>query len=302
MACYRPLTVFRPLEGGAVSFRELKNSRETKIKCGNCVGCRIERQEMWSIRCLAESKMHAENCFLTLTYDDDHLPLYGALVPRDLQLFVKRMRNECGKFRYFAVGEYGEKDKRPHYHMLVFGYNFPDRVRCNSVYSKRPVYRSDLLERVWKYGFSTIGDVTYASAKYVAGYVLKKVSYQGADHLYERLDYRTGEIQVVPREFARMSLKPGIGHSWLVKYWRDLYATGHDAFIVDGRKHKIPRYFDEQMDKLVPLLMDEVEYRRYLGAEKYSADNTADRLAVREQVKLASIAFEKGKKGESNAL
>lgn len=294
MTCYRPVTVWKP-EDGPIFFSEKKDCREIEIKCGQCIGCRLEKRESWAIRCLAESKVHAENCFVTLTYSEDNYPQYGSLNYRHFQLFMKKLRNRVGPVRFFMSGEYGEELQRPHYHALFFGFNFADRVKCNSVYSSSDLYRSESLERLWPHGFSTIGEVTYASARYVAAYTVKKVTGSRAVDHYSRVVPDTGEIVQLEPEFARMSLKPGIGEKWLRQYWRDLYLTGHNAVIVDGKKKKIPRYFDAKMDEIAPLLMDEVEYDRFLRVN--ADDNTRARLAVREKVEYARQRFEKDKRG-----
>lgn len=295
MTCYRPVTAFKPLDGGSVSFVDKRNHREITIKCGQCIGCRLERQEMWAVRCYAESKCHAQNMFITLTYDSEHLPMYGSLQYSDFQKFMYRLRKRCGPVRFFVCGEYGENFDRPHYHALLFGHRFNDLVVANGLASKEPVYRSPTLEALWPLGFSSVGDVTFASARYCANYCVKKVSGPLADSHYQRVDVRTGELVSIVPEFARMSLKPGIGFNWLVKYWTDLYTRGYDAVIINGRKTRIPRYFDKKMDDIVPLLMDDVEFSRALRGELRAEDRTPARLAVREQVEYARVSFNRDK-------
>lgn len=292
MPCYRPVPAYVPLSGGAIVFKEVKNSREIKFACGQCIGCRIEKQEMWAIRCYAESKMHDQNCFVTLTYNEENFPQYGSLNYDHFQLFMKRLRRRVGAVRFFMCGEYGEELERPHYHALFFGLDFADKVKANAIRSNHDIYRSPMLEDLWPHGFSSIGEVNYATARYCATYTTKKITGERAVSHYSRVDPSTGEIvQLVP-EFAHMSLRPGIGFSWLEKYWRDLY-TVHDKFILDGKKKKIPRYFDKKMDELVPLLMDDIEFRRFQKAEVHASEQTRDRLAVREKVETARVNFNK---------
>lgn len=319
MACYKPVTAYKPIDGGALEFTPTKESREIKIKCGQCIGCRIERQEMWALRCYVESKMHASNCFITLTYNEDNYPQYGSLNYSHFQLFMKRLRKRFARYalvrqdddtfirkdisniRFFACGEYGEQDERPHYHALLFNHDFPDRVKCNSIRSAHDIYRSETLEKLWPYGFSSIGEVNYTTARYCATYAIKKMYGDKAKDHYSRVVAATGEIVEIEPEFAQMSLRPGIGAEWLEKYWRDLY-TVHDAIIVDGKKKRIPRYFDKKMDDLVPLLMDDVEFQRQLKAEVFAADNTPERLAVREQVEIARRNFNQERSNSSGKI
>lgn len=291
MPCYRPVSCYKPLAGGSVSFKEVADSREIKVRCGHCIGCRIDKRDMWAVRCYAESKCHEKNCFITLTYDEEHYPQYGSLNYRHFQLFMYRMRRKFGPMRFFMCGEYGEELSRPHFHALLFGFDFADKYKCNSVYARDTVYRSESLEKLWPNGFSTIGSVTFESARYCAAYICKKHS---DNTKYERVVPETGEIVQLEKEFAHMSLKPGIGAKWLEKYWRDIYSTGNKGLAINGRFHRPPVYFDSRMaDSIDGLAYEEYRLSRELEAQKYALDNTPDRLVVREKVALAKERFNK---------
>lgn len=287
VACYKPVKAFQPLAGGAVRFTEGKDTRTVTLRCGQCIGCRVDRQKMWAIRCWAESKCHQANAFVTLTYSPEHYPMHGSLNYTHFQLFMKRLRKAVekrggGPFRFFMCGEYGDELARPHYHALLFGLDFPDKRKCNSVRSKRDVFQSEELDRVWGKGFATIGEVTYASARYVAAYTLKRHSVLGPDDMhYRRVDTVTGELVELQPEFARMSLKPGIGLAWLERYWRDLYETAQKAVIVNGKRETIPRYFDVKMRERMPAFMESFDWEREKEALKNWENNTPERLAVR---------------------
>lgn len=294
MPCYKPIDAFKPAEG-PITFHETKGSRAIQIKCGQCIGCRLEKRDAWALRCMLESKMHASSIFATLTYDDVHLPEHGSLHYPHVQSLVRALRRRGFSFRYFVCGEYGDTLGRAHYHLLGFGLDFPDKVRCNSIRSSEPIYRSPLLEQLWPHGFSSFGSVSWQSARYCAGYTLKKVNGSRADAHYSRLDESTGEISTISPEFARMSLKPGIGASWLAKYWRDIYLTEHDSIIVNGSRKRVPQYFHRLMDTLPSVqktLMDDYEFRQFQKAMDRSEDNTPERLAVREQCELARVKFD----------
>lgn len=302
MPCYRPYTAYQPLGGGALQFKEGKDCRTVTVRCGNCIGCRIERQQGWAVRCLAESQMWPENCFLTLTYNEQHFPMHGSLCYDHFQLFMKRLRKQAAKegkgpVRFFMCGEYGENLGRPHYHALLFNYNFDDRVKSNSVYSRSTVYESEMLNRIWGKGFATIGEVTYASAQYCASYVLKRHAVTGPDDdFYRRCDPATGEIYELEPEFARMSLKPGIGAAWLERYWRDLYLTGHAAVIINGSKKKIPRYFSDAMQKIDPILMENFGWEQEKKALERADDYTPERLRDREECARAALKLAEERK------
>lgn len=242
MSCYRPLPFVQGADPDTGEFRtiyaklgaaSLLEPRLIELPCGKCIGCRKSRAQSWAVRCLHEARMHAENCFLTLTYRDDPV----SLVPRDLWLFHKRLRSRIGKLRYFAVGEYGGRKRRPHYHSLVFGYGFPDR-KLHSGSGKTALYTSDVLSELWSLGHAVIGSVTAESAQYVANYSVK-------GKLKDPISRRA--VAGV-REFCVMSRNPGIGAGWIDAYQGTVFPRD---FIVlpGGRRVGVPRYYlDRQRD------------------------------------------------------
>lgn len=215
-------------------FRKLRGYDEIFIPCGRCPGCLYERTRAWSIRCMHESQLHRDNSFVTITYDDVHLPSNGSLVFRHLQLFFKRLRKSGARFRYFACGEYGDKLARPHYHICFFGFSFPDRVYW-SHRKGSDVFRSKLLERCWRYGLSEVADFSPACAAYVAGYCQKKLL--GSFRLMKEVHYG----KRIP-EFTTMSRRPGIGREWLRKFQSDIYP--HDKVVVGNTLQNPPRFYD----------------------------------------------------------
>lgn len=291
MACFRPIVAFKPDDGGPILFSERKGYREIQIPCGQCIGCRIRKREEWAIRCYCESKMHRDNHFATLTYDDEHLPADGSLDYSHFQLLVRYMRRKFGKFRFFMCGEYGDNFGRPHYHALFFGLNLPDLVKCNSVHSSCDVFTSETVSKLWGRGFVSFGSVTYESARYCAVYTTKRVTGPAAADHYTRVVPATGELVCVSPEFARMSLKPGIGLPWLTKYWRDVYARGELYFPLQDKRKPVPRYFDSMMDEIAAEVMDDITFDRWYEAQKYAEHRTRERLEVREAVALSRQSF-----------
>lgn len=151
--------------------------------CGQCMPCRINRRRLWVSRLLLESKLYDRSYFVTLTYDEAHVPVDKSLVPRDVTLFLKRLRKSVPyKLRYFAVGEYGDISGRPHYHVMLFGLLDPSKVAL-----------------AWEVGFVHVGEVTPESCNYICGYACK--------------GWTLPNVALKGRhpEFVRMSLKPGIG-------------------------------------------------------------------------------------------
>ena len=294
MPCYHPLTAWRARYTNPSGKRPLVFKRrdgipntETQVGCGRCIGCRLEYSRQWAIRCMHENQMHDWSSFITLTYDDEHLPFGGTLYPKHLTDFWKRLRAKLGiKLLYFACGEYGEKLERPHYHACIFGWDFPDRYHWRTSHG-HPLYRSDTLEALWTFGNSEIGEVTFESAAYVARYVTKKVNGDRAQSHYERVDLETGEVFSLLPEFTRMSLKPAIGKTWLEKFGSEVYPS--DEVVVNGKQVKPPRYYDGLLERRDPELYGVLKESR-LSAAKESPDNTPERLRVREKVKEAQLA------------
>lgn len=251
---------------------------------------------MWAVRCYAESKMHKRSVFVTMTYNEEHFPYGGSLNYKHVQLFLHRLRKAEGPFRYFVCGEYGEQLGRPHYHALLFGMDFDDKRKCNSVRSVQDVYKSERLERLWGKGFCSIGEVTYASARYCASYCISVVTGDVAADHYSKLNLDTGELFYLTPEFARMSLRPGIGALWLEKYWRDLYMSKANAVIVNGSKKRIPRYFNERMREQMPEVMENFDWEQEKRALLQWEDSTPERLRSREEVAKAKFNFIKESK------
>lgn len=301
MACFRPITAWKPDEGGKLLFRERKNTREIQIPCGQCIGCRLERSRQWAIRCMHEAQMHPANSFLTLTYSDEHVPSTMSLDYRDFQLFMKRLRKRFGSVRFYMCGEYGEQFLRPHFHACLFGLDFPDKVWHHRVPSGFDIYTSKELQALWPFGFSSIGDVTFESAAYVARYVTKKVTGARAAAHYSYVDLSTGELVQRTPEFTRMSLKAprdslpntpgGIGGPWIKRYTSDVYTT--DKVIVRGVECKPPRYYDNFLKSTDPFASEYLEFLRYSKVKECAEHNTPGRLAAREQVAAARLNLKK---------
>jgi len=291
MPCYRPITAWKPPDGGAVSFRELRDHREIELPCGRCIGCRIEKRDAWAFRCLAESRLHQANSFVTLTYDDEHLPAHGSLSHRDWQLFAKRLRKRAGPFRFFMCGEYGEQFGRPHFHALIFGYGFPDRVKCNSLHSKHDLYTSALLDAAWGKGRAVIGEVSYESARYCAVYATKRMSGEKWRQSGGEVVTQDGELVELTQPYGRMSLRPGIGSEWFQKYWPE--AVVHGQVFIKDRGQKIPRYFTDLLEKISPDDAEASKLMRKELSDSLAADRTRERLATRETVALAKSKFQR---------
>lgn len=293
MPCYKPLQAWQRDNGEIVFVERGAIYRELSLPCGQCTWCRVQRSQMWAMRCMHEASLHKSNAFITLTYDDAHVPAEG-LRYRDFQLFMKRLRKVNNGVRFYMCGEYGENFGRPHYHALIFGERFDDRVFWRTSGSGEKSFRSDLLERLWRQGSSEVGDVTYQSAAYVARYCMKKVTGPNAKDYYG-VDPDTGKWLRTP-EFARMSLggrerKGGIGADFYRLYHSDIYP--HDFVIVNGKELKPPKYYDKMFKRDDPEAFEVMQMEREARGRSFMADNTPERLAVKEEVQKARLAFYK---------
>ena len=304
MACYHPLQAYRfPPVGNTKStiyFKKLDQRMESlKLPCGQCVGCRLARSRMWATRCVHESKSYDQNAFITLTYNDEHCPYDGSLIKSHFQNFMKRLRKSIDgkRIKYFHAGEYGEENKRPHYHACIFGHDFSDKALW-SVRDGVHLYTSDDLDALWGMGFCTVGDVTWQSAAYVARYVMKKVNGALRDkpdeitglRPYERILPDTGEVVEVVPEYTTMS--NGIGKSYYENYSSDFYRNDNSSGVyINGHDTTVPRYYDNLFQIDNPEKMAEIKEQRVKDMRKHAHDNTPERLADRETVKKAQISF-----------
>lgn len=237
MPCYHPIEAwdYSPeqlnfLDKRNILFREppmelrqemIRQGRRLLLPCRHCVGCRLSKSREWANRVVMEQLYHEDSWFLTLTYDDEHLPrsfpvdkatgeilsVHSSLVKVDLQKFMKRLRfNSHQSIRFFAAGEYGSITYRPHYHLLLFGLQLSDL----EVIRKSPLgdeyYISQLISKCWDKGFHVLGKVTWQSAAYVARYTMKK-----ATHGYDPRYYDAAGIEP---EFQVMSNRPGLARQY----------------------------------------------------------------------------------------
>lgn len=215
------------------------------LPCGKCISCRMNKAKEWAVRCTLESLDHENNYFITLTYDDDHLPGDYKLHREHLRQFFKYLYNRGYQFRYFGCGEYGGKTKRPHYHLIMFGLDLPDLKSVGAGLSE-----SKLLKEAWPYGFNMIGDVSYESCNYVAQYTIKKVFGDKSD------------------EFLCMSNRPGIGYNWCKEHLEKIlkYDAVYGKF-GSSKAARLPRYFEKVADFLDHEALLEVKKKRLTASD-----------------------------------
>lgn len=259
------------------------------VPCGRCYGCRLDIAKQWSIRCVHEAQMHEHNCLIHLTYNEECIPSDGSVNKRHLQLFIKRLRRriEPIKILYYGCGEYGEKLGRPHYHVLIFGYDFADKTPWKTMFptkfnrfSTAPsyiMYRSETLEKLWKYGYSGIGDITIESAGYVARYIRKKITGDIAPKHYK------GKKP----EFPLMSRRPAVGKNWFEKYTYDVYPK--DFLHFDGKAYKPPRYYDKLLQRRNYKMFESIKNKRRENVVKENPKRLMDKQKFKRLVTKSLI-------------
>lgn len=235
----------------------------TEIPCGQCIACRLQYSREWANRCCLEMKDHKESYFITLTYDDDHLPTQyithpetgevdfpvHSLQKEDFQKFMKRLRYYAGndELRFFGCGEYGEKNARPHMHIIVFGLHLDDlklyrREYCDGFVTE--MYNSELLDKAWQHrGFVVVEEANWYNIAYTARYVTKKLKGPAAE-FYDKYSLQP--------EFCLMSRKPGIGRNYFDTHSSDLFDSS-DIVLGTPRGSiscSIPKYYKNLLDKL----------------------------------------------------
>ena len=317
MPCFHPLQAFFTVgedgkkivkfsnAGARLFYNDVKpvGDNNLSIPCGRCMGCRLERSRQWAVRIMHEAKLYSDNCFVTLTFNDDGLSsqcVNNSLDRNHVRLFLYRLRSRFrrgvdvvdrrtglvkdvykrDKIRVFYCGEYGDKLGRPHYHLCLFNMDFPDKKVFKR--SKGFVYYvSDVLSLLWPYGNCMISDLTFDSAAYVARYCLKKITGDQADDHYQ------GRLP----EFCQASLKPGIGYDWLVRYGNsDCFNL--DEVVVNGHKCKPPRYYDKYLEKVNPEMYAMAKVLRSVDGQRRNernGDATYRRLLAREKCQEARV-------------
>lgn len=321
MSCYSPIQAYKAKNATndngkqVIIFQDMqgsKNFESIQLPCGKCIGCRMDYSRMWMARITKEASLYANNCFLTLTYNEENLPIKDVinketgelitghpLVKEHLQKFIKRLRRnyEYHKkhtgIRFYACGEYGGRSMRPHYHLALFNIDtttWGDIKQIGNNKQGDALFTSERIEKIWGKGFITIGDLTPQSAAYIARYMLKKQKGDGKAWYYESRGIVT--------EYTSMSVKPGISAIWYEqnkdKYWLQ------DKIIVPQRNKapatvKTPQYFDKLLEKEDPEKLKNIKESRQRRGEQQrkiraqqSTLNEWDQLKVEEANKISA--------------
>lgn len=304
MPCYRPIRAYYSKKVNETGKRSLvftpnlalssDPSDQVSLPCGQCINCRLEKSRQWAMRCIHESKLYERNCFITLTYSDENLPLNGSLDYDAPVLFMKRLREKFGPgIRSYGCAEYGEKLQRPHYHLCLFNHDFSDKKPFSQRYwgnNDHRLYNSHALESLWDLGHSSVGAFTFETAAYVARYVTKKITGDRAVEHYESTNAYTGEItQRLPERAICVSRRPGIGREWYERHGK--YLRDHDFAIINGKKMRPAKYYDRLFDLADPDKFEETKKQRKIkgtiAAEQFENEFNGDtfkRTRIMEEV------------------
>jgi len=293
MTCYSPLKGYENKSGGRVVFEYGPLAGESiELRCNQCIGCRIDKSKEWAARIVHESQMHQDNCFVTLTYDEENVPHDHGLNKAHFQKFMKKLRKRFNdrEIRYFHCGEYGEQEgKRPHYHACIFGLDFDDRVPWSAT-NNVVVDVSDTLTEIWGKGHCTVGELNYQTAAYTSRYILKKITGERAERHYERVNAYTGEIHQVAPEYITMSLKPGIGKSFYEKYESDFFPSDECPVPGKGVFPKAPKYYETIYEKQNPEQHEKIKAKRREHLLKNVDEYSTRRLTTKQKVKEAQLS------------
>jgi len=204
---------------------------EAIVPCNKCPACKKRRVSSWSFRLLQQYKKCKSAHFVTLTYDTQHVPITEngmmTLDFNDLQKFFKRLRKHetSRKCRYYAVGEYGTRNKRPHYHLILFNAEIDDVLRS------------------WQLGGTPIGSSHFGSVTpQSVGYTLKYISKPKSVPRHARDD----------RKPERALISKGIGINYLtprmVNWHTSNVSDGVYAILEGGKKIPLPRYYRDKLE------------------------------------------------------
>lgn len=290
MPCANPIRAYRAATGGPLLFNapNTHNGATTytalDIPCGYCILCRNEQARQTAVRITHEAQTWIENCFITLTYNDDQIPDHGSLDYSHLQKFWKRLRKQIGELRYYAVGEYGDKTLRPHYHACIFGHAFiEDRI----ITKQKPhlLWTSPMLNQIWGHGNVQVGALNFQTARYTASYVTKKLR---SKQRYVRIDETTGEL--IPVTQPRAFMSRNIGKEWWITYGHQL--KDHDRIIINGQKQKPPKAYDKWLAERDPVKLEQIKQRRKENATKTTPEqNRAHAQNARAHAKKKTKAI-----------
>lgn len=238
--------------------------------CGKCLACRINRRREWTERLLNEEVYSSSATFITLTYDENHVPIDQngnmSVCVSDIQKFLKRLRKRYSayKIRFFINSEYGPETGRPHYHGIIF--NLPDSIYdgATRIYRNGSVsFHTPRIESVWQCGNVEAAPAGAERCSYCAKYFIDRKSVD----------------DILTPNFSVMSRKPGIGFKYMeaitdkVRHYQSTSMISHTGNYValplyykrkiyteDERKLMFDKYCQEfELDEETLMMLNEAD-------------------------------------------
>lgn len=282
--CTRPLTCYQNPEGGRPIFGEVGRKEglpELKLPCGKCPECCKDYYTQWATRGSRELAQWDSSLFITLTYDEEHLPDDRSLNKKHVQDFIKRVKKALGSTRENPIrqtycGEYGSTTLRPHYHVILYNVFFPDGKPFRTSDSGHQVFTSDTLSRLWGNGYVEFGYATPATIAYLYKYILKKKTRKEKQKPF--IIEHDGITYDVAHEFIESSRNPGIG-AWM----RDSDSIKKGYLSVNGVRKKLPKYYMEWLRLNDPKTFDHLSNLKF----DFAVSKKPESAARREQKEIA---------------
>lgn len=276
-----------------------------ELPCGHCLGCRTDHAKEWSNRLIMEKQYHDSAFFVTLTYDDSHIPIVehldeetgeyyinSSLVKRDAQLFVKRLRKAFpdDKIRYYIAGEYGPQTARAHYHAIIFGLHLFDLQPFGRSETGNQYFISETMSRIWNNGFVSVEPANEFTMRYVCAYVTTKIG------LHPNEEF---EKKGIEPPFAIMSLKPGLGCQYLLDNWDKILDADEIIFGDESGSHvfKPPRYWYKKVEEYGLMYPEDLEkfkiHKKKKGCDLQEAALTRTDLSWQEVLDARRLEHER---------
>ena len=292
--CLKPLDGWQHPDGGKPLFQKPEKHfsyNKIKVPCNYCSDCLKNRKTEWSLRMIHEASLWEQNHFITFTYETENLPDHHHLQYKDFKAFMKRLRFHLSKqnikIRFIVSGEYGEQKGRPHFHAIIYNLPIHD-LELVSNKNNNKLYESEFIQSLWQHGTIKIGEVNSLTCGYVAKYMTKKdlSTWNGVDletgEIIAEYDDK-GEITRI-KPMHRRSNRPGIGHDWAKKWYKDFIPSGFITY--EGKKFPVPNYYLDVALREHPELetiIEQMKIDRMLALEtdQFKANNTPERLETR---------------------
>jgi len=297
-----------------------KGHSDVPAPCRDCIACRVNRKRLWQHRLILELKAHEKACFITLTYDEENLPLSGSVSKREVQLFNKNLRDKFPprSLRYYAVGEYGDQSWRPHYHIAYFGLTCETLGNCNNIKKtiierEQKRYHTDQvepewyidkvcdtcqkIEKSWNRGFIDVSPLNATTAAYICGYTVKKMTKDTDPRLA-----RDHNVYLAP-EFSLQSQNIGLeGLKIILDEWKQnphferfLTETGDVPYSLthDGKSYPLGRHLREKARQYLQMeeaFDEETGEIKWVSKEAQKILQKEDLQAMREDEKISQDA------------